>query len=156
MALDPEHENARELAYETALTEVLLRVSGSALSADPERIALLFPNPAAYVVQFRPGDENTLWVSFDGQAIEAVLRQAGQTVWGKDRPVTLVWLAVDWGRGDREIITADDPERGRDAARSIDRNRLLRQRVLDMAERRGLPIVFPLLDTADLQERQFQ
>ena len=28
-------------------------------------------------------------------------------VWGSDRPLTLVWLAVDWGQGEREIIGAD-------------------------------------------------
>lgn len=155
VALDEEDENPRELAYETALTEVLLRVSGPELSADPERIELLFPNPAAYVVQFRPGEDDTLWVSFDGDAIEAALRQAGQTVWGNDRPATLVWLAVDWGNGDREIIAADDPQQAGDTARSIDRNRLLRQRVLDMADRRGLPVLFPLMDTMDQQNVSF-
>jgi len=153
--LDEEEEDPRAIAYKTALEDVLLRVSGSELTADPERVDLLFPNPAAYVVQFRPGEDDTLWVSFDGEAVESALRQAGQTVWGSDRPLTLVWLAVDWGRGEREIIGADDPERSRDEARSINRNRLLRQRVLDIAERRGLPVVFPLLDTEDLQNVSF-
>jgi hypothetical protein len=152
---DQEEDDARGRAYEMALADVLLRVSGSELSADAEMIELLFPSPASYVVQFRPGADDTLWVSFDGEAIENTLRQAGQTVWGSDRPLTLIWLAVDWGHGEREIISADDPARSRDAARSIDRNRLLRQRVLDVAERRGLPVVFPLLDTIDLQNVSF-
>jgi hypothetical protein len=138
-----------------ALNDILLRVSGSELAADIEMVELLFPDPASYVVQFRPGDEDTLWVSFDGDAIENTLRRAGQTVWGSDRPLTLVWLAVDWGQGEREIIGADDALRSRDEARSIDRNRLLRQRVLDIAERRGLPVSFPLLDTIDLQNLSF-
>ena len=69
-----------------------------------------------------PGEDNTLWVSFDGEAIERTLREAGQTVWGIDRPLTLVWLAVDWGRGEREVIAADDPERSRDQARSRKRS----------------------------------
>ena len=153
--LDPEESDPRAAAYEMALADVLLRVSGSELANDPEMMELLFPEPASYIVQFRPGDEDTLWVSFDGEAIERVLRQAGQTVWGADRPLTLVWLAVDWGQGEREIVAADDPVRGRDESRSIDRNRLLRQRVLDMAERRGVPIAFPLLDTIDLQNVSF-
>jgi len=153
--LDQEEEDPRARAYELALADVLLRVSGSELSADLEMVELLFPDPAAYVVRFRPGADDTLWVSFDGEAIEKALRQAGQTVWGSDRPLTLVWLAVDWGQGEREIISADDPARNRDEARSIDRNRLLRQRVLDIAERRGLPVVFPLLDTVDLQNVSF-
>ena len=153
--LDQEEEDPRARAHEMALADVLLRVSGSELSADAEMVELLFPDPASYVVQFRPGADDTLWVSFDGEAIENALRQAGQTVWGSDRPLTLLWLAVDWGQGEREIISADDPSRSRDEARSIDRNRLLRQRVLDVAERRGLPVAFPLLDTIDLQNVSF-
>ena len=152
---DQEEDDPRALAYRAALAEVLLRVSGSELGLDPEMVELLFPNPASYVVQFRPGADDTLWVSFDGDAIARVLRQSGQTVWGSDRPLTLIWLAVDWGQGEREIIGADDAQRRRDEARSIDRNRLLRERVLELAERRGLPIVFPLLDTTDFQSVSF-
>jgi hypothetical protein len=155
VALDGEQGDPRQEAYKAALGEVLLRVSGTQLSSDPEMIELLFPSPASYVVQFRPGEDDTLWVSFDGEAIEQVLRQSGQTVWGGERPVTLIWLAVDWGQGDREIIAAGDPDQNRDSGRSIDRDRLLRQRVMDMAERRGLPVLFPLLDTEDQQNVTF-
>jgi hypothetical protein len=155
VVLDAEEQDPRAAAYDNALNEVLLRIAGSELSADPEMIELLFPNPAAYVVQFRPGDDDTLWVSFDGEAIERTLRSADRAVWGSDRPLTLVWLAVDWGQGEREILGADDPARDDDESRSIDRNRLLRQRVLDVAQRRGLPVVLPLLDTEDLQKISF-
>jgi len=78
--LDHEEPDPRARAYEIALADVLMRVSGSELSADTEMVELLFPNPASYVVQFRPAADDTLWVSFDGDAIEKVLRQAGQTV----------------------------------------------------------------------------
>ena len=153
--LDPDADDPRNDAYAAALVEVLLRVSGPELSSNPELIEDLFPNPAAYVTQFRPGSDESLWVSFDGQAIEATLRNAGQTIWGSDRPLTLVWLAVDWGRGEREIIAADDPNRTQQQARSIDRNRMLRERVLEVAAQRGLPLAFPLLDTTDLQSVTF-
>lgn len=155
VALDEEQGDPRSEAYKAALGEVLLRVSGTQLSSDPEMIELLFPSPASYVVQFRPGEDDTLWVSFDGEAIEQVLRQSGQTVWGSERPLTLIWLAVDWGQGDREIIAAGDPDQSRDSGRSIDRDRQLRQRVMDMAERRGLPVLFPLLDTEDQRNVTF-
>ena len=153
--LDPDEDDPRLAAYRSALAEVLLRVSGSGVFSDPELFELQFPNPASYVVQFRPGEEDTLWVRFDGNAVEEVLRRNGQPVWGSERPLTLVWLAVDWGQGEREVIGADDPERSDDEARTIDRNRLLRQRVLDVAERRGLPVAFPLLDTEDLARVTF-
>ena len=146
--IDQEEDDPRAAAYETALAVVLLRVSGGQVVDDPELFEALFPNPAAYVVQFRPGPDDTLFVSFDGEAVEAVLRNAGQSIWGSDRPLTLVWLAVDWGGGEREILGATDDER--DASRSINRNRMLRERILDFAERRGLPVAFPLLDSEDL------
>lgn len=142
-------------AYAAALVEILMRVSGSQLAANEAAVDELFPNPASYVTQFRPGSDDTLWVSFDGQAIERVLRNSGQTFWGADRPLTLVWLAVDWGQGTREIIAADDPDRTQRQSRSIDRNRMVRERLLEIAQRRGLPIAFPLLDTTDLQSVTF-
>ena len=149
--LDREADDPRADAYDAALKTVLMRVSGSDLALNEEAVAELFPNPASYVMQFRSGASDTLWVSFDGQAIEQTLRNGGQTVWGAERPLTLVWLAVDWGQGEREIVAANDPDRTQHESRSIDRNRLVRERVLDVAERRGLPLVFPLLDTTDLQ-----
>ncbi len=153
--IDEEQDNPREHAYSMALAQVLLRVSGSTLVNDAELFEALFPQPADYVVQFRPGPDDTLFVSFDGDAVEATLRAAGQTVWGSERPLTLVWLAVDWGQGEREIIGATDPDRSRDEARSINRNRMLRQRMLNFAESRGLPIQFPLLDSEDLANVSF-
>jgi hypothetical protein len=115
VALDEDSDNPRDDAYEAALIEVLTRVSGSQFSANDEAIDELFPVPAAYVTQFRPGSEDTLWVSFDGEAIERLPQQS----------------------------------------RSIDRNRMLRERVLEIAEKRGLPLAFPLLDTTDLQSVTF-
>lgn len=153
--LDKESDNPRDDAYKTALVEVLTRVSGAEFGGNMEAIDELFPLPSAYVTQFRAGAGDTLWVSFDDEAIERVLRAAGQTVWGRERPLTLVWLAVDWGQGEREIVAAGDPERTQRQGRSIDRNRLLRERVLEIAQRRGLPLVFPLQDTTDLQSVTF-
>ncbi len=149
--LDEEADDPRADAYEAALVEILGRVSGTEVAMNPELVEELFPSPASYVMQFRPGADDSLWVSFDGQAIESTLRNAGLTFWGAERPLTLVWLAVDWGQGTREIIGSDDPERTEAESRSIDRNRLLRERMLEIADKRGLPIVFPLLDTTDLQ-----
>jgi hypothetical protein len=147
--LDPGARNQREVAYETALNDVLMRVSGASLVSDPELVEALFPEPAAYVVQFQPGMDESLIVTFDGDAIEAVLRNAGQTVWGTERPLTLAWLAVDWGGGERELLGVDDPMREEDDARSIDRTELLRERLLSIAELYGLPLVLPLLDAED-------
>lgn len=148
---DPDRKNA----YRTALNQVLIRVTGTTAAAESPELAELFPNPARYVSQYRSGPDNSVIVSLDGSAIEKVLRQSGAMVWGSDRPMTLMWLAVDWGQGEREIVAADDGQRLPGASRSIDRNRLLRERVSEIAQLRGLPVVFPLLDTDDRESISF-
>ncbi|HZD51734.1 MAG TPA: DUF2066 domain-containing protein [Woeseiaceae bacterium] len=146
---------SRNAAYTDGLSQVLSRLTGLADPIASPEIAALFPDPARYVLQYWPGDDATLWISFDGPAIERALRAADVTVWGDDRPLTLVWLAVDWGGGEREIVAAGDAERSPDEQRSIDRNRLLRERVQEAALQRGLPIAFPLLDVEDLDRVSF-
>ena len=144
----------RAEAYAEALSRVLSRITGREEPLASPEIAPLFPDPARYVLQYRPGEDESLWVTFDGAALERVLRGAGVTVWGSDRPLTLVWLAVDWGQGEREIIAAGDAGT-RQPPRPQDRDRLLRERVQEAATRRGIPIAFPLLDAADLQNVSF-
>ena len=61
--LDPDADDPRNDAYAAALVEVLLRVSGPELVNNPEVIEELFPNPAAYVTQYR----RTNSVSLSGQ-----------------------------------------------------------------------------------------
>jgi len=152
---DRGESNAQNAAYRAALTEVLIRVTGSTAVVESEQMATFFPNPAQFVSRYRPGPDGTLIVSLERDAIERVLRQAGAPVWGTDRPLTLVWLAVDWGLGEREIVGADDPERLPGDARSIDRNQLLRERIQDVAGRRGIPVAFPLLDIEDMTNVSF-
>nr|MDJ0907511.1 DUF2066 domain-containing protein [Woeseiaceae bacterium] len=123
-----------------------------------EQIDVLFPEPAAFVVQFQPGQDDTLIVTFDGEAIETVLRNAGQTVWGSERPLTLVWLGIDWGGGERNILGAADapamdaPADDAETLLNADLSELLRERLLAVADRRGVPIVLPLLDAEDLEQ----
>lgn len=145
----------REEAYAEALSQVLARITGLPDPLETPGIAGLIPDPARYVLQYRPGEDDTLWVTFDGPAIERLLRSANVTVWGSDRPLTLVWLAVDWGQGEREIVAAGDPDRVAGEERSIDRNRLLRERVQEAALQRGIPLAFPLLDAQDRESVSF-
>jgi len=152
---DQQDPGARKQAYARAIGEILVRVTGSEDAAESELLQALFPNPGRYVLQFRPGDDDSLVVSLDGPAIERLLKQAGQPVWDSDRPATLVWLAVDWGGGEREIIAANEEEPTLGDSRSIDRNRLLRERIRAVAKRRGIPVVFPLVDAEDLETLSF-
>lgn len=146
--------NARRDAYEDALRVVLARVAGGTLDAG--RIEALFPDAASYVVQFQPVEREMLRVSFDGDAIESTLTRAGESFWGEDRPPTLIWLAVDWGNGERELLTSSDTlDDSVSVGEAQSRNQMLREQILAVAERRGIPVLFPLLDTDDLREVNF-
>jgi len=61
-------------------------------------------------------------------------------------------MAIDRGLGDREIVAASEDDGPRAA---LDRNRDLRDRVLSVAERRGIPLAFPLVDAEDLESISF-
>ncbi|MGH8193199.1 MAG: DUF2066 domain-containing protein [Woeseiaceae bacterium] len=153
--LEGNDTKSRDKAYASAFSQVLARVTGNVDPLQSARIAGLFPDPSHYVLQYRPGEDNTLWVTFDGNAIERILRQSNMTFWGSDRPLTLIWLAVDWGEGEREIVAAGEPVLIAGEERSIDRNRLLRERVQDAALQRGIPVAFPLLDAEDREGVSF-
>jgi len=155
VTVDPGAADSRNIAFQRALAEVLVRVTGTTAMVESEQLATLFPNPGRYVSQFRPGPDNTLIISLDGPAIETVLRQSGASIWGSDRPLTLIWIAIDRGQGEREIVAEGDQERIANDPQLIDRNRLLRERILEIAAYRGIPVLFPLLDTEDLESISF-
>ncbi|GAB4351635.1 MAG: DUF2066 domain-containing protein [Gammaproteobacteria bacterium] len=139
----------REKAIRTGFVQVLIKVTGeSRLEERPELKSLLQQAPQ-YLQQFRyekrvlptrvPGQESVesmeLHLQFDAESVNDALRRHGLPVWGDLRPTILVWLAVEEG-AKRYLVGADsDP-----AIVSV---------VTDAAERRGLPILFPLLDLED-------
>jgi hypothetical protein len=79
-----------------------------------------------------------LLVRFDAEGVNRLLREAGSSVWGENRPLILVWLALQ---------TADHPAEIADATTGP---------VPDMlkhtAKLRGLPVIFPMMDVADLSQ----
>lgn len=153
--LDGSGPDATSDAYRRGLTEVLVRVTGDAARAQSAEVSGLFPNPDRYVTRYQPGPDNSLIVTFEGRAIEQILRRAGETVWGAERPLTIIWLAIDWGRGDREVVAAIDAGRQAGGLRSIDRNRQLRERIAAAAALRGIPTVYPRLDAEDMDDLSF-
>jgi len=154
--LDQNSRDPEADANRVALIEVLVRMTGSTGIAESEELLILFPNPRAFVSQYQYGrDQNTLIVTFEGEALERVLRQTSAPIWGSDRPLTIIWLGVDWGMGQREIVGSDERTASPAANSTADRNRMLRERIETVATRRGIPIVFPLLDTEDRQRIGF-
>jgi uncharacterized protein len=130
-------EGADNAAFQAAMKTVLIRVTGRRTADEDPALAPLIANARRYVQQCRNAPDNQLWVAFDGPAIERWLTQNGQPLWGHERPVTLVLLAVQTGAQSGTVISAEDTS---DLKIAIDA----------AAAARGLPLLWP--SNADLQK----
>ncbi len=123
----------------TALRLVLVRLTGDRNAGNTTGVGALFKNAQSYVQQYRyvkhedKPEQLNLWVQFDPVSLERDIRQLGLPVWGSTRPTALVWLAVE-NAGLRSFVQADS-----------ELGRLLQRQF----ERRGIPLLFPLLDAED-------
>jgi hypothetical protein len=142
----------RAAASRSALERVLVKVSGNADIAQLPKIEPLLSNAEKLVQRYQyrtapspaPGTEDAdtstapgqlLWESFDRRTINQHLYDAGVSVWGINRPATLLWLAIEDGRH-RYLVGGD--------------NRPDVQTMLSTeAQQRGLPLNVPLLDLQD-------
>lgn len=140
--VESQADEARPDAVRQALTIVLVRVTGRReVGADPALSGLL-ESAQRYVLQFGYTAEDTLRIVFDGVALRNALLDAGQPVWGSERPAIMLWLAVDSGGGRRALIGADSDSDVVELLESV-------------AELRGVPLVLPLLDSEDLARVSF-
>lgn len=124
------HTGQNEATFREAMRDILVRVTGRRDAPELENLAPLVAQASRYVVSFRRGAGNTLAVTFDGPAIENAIDASGLAFWGSERPVTLVWLAVDRGGGRRALVKAGEVSEEKSA---VEAN----------AARRGLPLVWP-------------
>jgi Uncharacterized protein conserved in bacteria len=134
--------NERERAATAGLREVLVRISGVTQLDDYAALAEILPRASRYIEQFhyevvRDGGapQEHLVMSFSASAVENALRQVGLPFWPINRPSVLVWLVEDDVSEGKRLIN--------DTSGSVV------QGLLQAAQKRGLPLRFPLLDLED-------
>ncbi len=148
VVVDPEVEDPRQEAFERAMGEQLVRLTGRRDAAADPLLLEIITAAQRFVQRWGYADPETLAITFDGRALETELANRDQPVWGKDRPLTLVWIALDAGGGSRRLLNGreeplpDEPDGELAAA--------LLAEVTSAAQRRGVPLAFPLLDSEDL------
>jgi hypothetical protein len=139
---------ARAEGIRDAFGRVLVKVSGDrGLLTNPE-FGTLLKQASSYVQQYRyrvltvepglkvPGKfDRLLWVRFDQQAVDRLLRDSGVPVWGGTRPSMLIWLGEEQGAS-RNLV-------------SLERHAGLKSRLVQAASGRGLPLLLPLMDMED-------
>ncbi len=132
----------RNDALPNALKTVLVRVSGDSQIDQNSQIADMLNNPNQYVSEYSYQKADlgmsipwVLVVNFTPSAINQTLTQQKFSIWSKERPLMLVWLAIKDSKG--TTLMAGDSK--------VDAMSLIQHD----ADWRGLPIVFPLLDFMD-------
>lgn len=148
----------RQVALGEALRQVLIKVSGRRHPETNEVVARGLRRASRLLLAYdyrrvetetnpllpltdRPASNLLLWARFDPGAVESLLIRAGLPVWGRARPVVLLWLAVEEG-GLRYLVDQDSPHRARLAA-------------AEAARRRGLPLRLPASGADRAQGVQF-
>ena len=119
----------RAAAASDALRQVVVRLTGRRAAATDPALAGLYADARRFARTFRPAPGNQLVVAFDSDALEASLLQAGQRLWSRERPLTLVLLVSARPGAPLSLGGAADPE--------------LRRVVVNAARLRGLPLLWP-------------
>jgi len=141
-------------ATRVAMGRLLTRITGHP-DAVRELIFLnLLDKAEDFVLEIGRLNRDTLTVTFDEQSVERELRFLDQPVWGPERPLTLIWVAVDAGLGQRSILSGEISGSKNELAMT-DLDDRLRQEILGAAYARGLPVAFPLLDLEDIASLTF-
>ncbi|HJP04894.1 MAG: hypothetical protein CL799_08970 [Chromatiales bacterium] len=140
------------VAFDEALSQVLVKVTGLPELGGPGARNSLFADSARVVQRYSMLSDTEVRVEFDSKAVRNVLDRAGQPVWGRDRPLVALWLAIDAGGGQRVILAegsrtpiATDPDALERVCNDLE----------TVADQRGLPIVLPLADAQDLRQVSF-
>jgi hypothetical protein len=73
-----------------ALRQVAVRATGRRAAATASGLAPLYANARRYVETLKPAGPGLVTVGFDAASVEAQLAQAGEPLWDRDRPQTLI------------------------------------------------------------------
>ncbi|MGH1372850.1 MAG: DUF2066 domain-containing protein [Cellvibrionaceae bacterium] len=149
LVLDQSDE-ARQRAAQSALSKVLVRVSGRATLLELESIQQVLGQSQRFVEAYRyesTGDTlvqdgvelpaSRLVLNFSRSGIERLLREQQAPLWPANRPSVLVWLVKDDLSVGRELV-------------SLQAAGELAQVASQVSKLRGLPMVLPSLDLQDL------
>lgn len=161
---------ARSVALQQALAAVLVKVTGERTAGGVPALAGLIKDPGQFLQQYHyeqtqdtngngpasgvtyfdltrngalaiAGTGLVLHAKFDPDAVDQAVSAAGEPVWGRERPATLVWLALQ-DTANRTILSAAG-------------NPAVVQAMNAVATQRGVPLIFPAMDAKDQQAIAF-
>ena len=152
VAPDPAAADQRAAAIETAMARLLVRVTGSRNAPLDPALSPMLADAGRYLASYGLDRQRQPQVGFLRSQVDQALTAAGMPVWGPERPLTLLWIAVDDGLGGRALLGANEanPIEGMPSPAMAASLKVRRTELTAVADERGLPIALPLLDLEDL------
>lgn len=140
-------EAERARGIQTALEDVLIKLTGDVEMKGSARIAPLLDNAASFVQNFSYEDRmkdlpvrdeqgtrdrpHLLRIVFDKEKLDAAMREAGLKIWPDGRPRIAVWLGVKQSNGSY-VLSREGPQ-----------GYGQREAIMSAAARRGVPVILP-------------
>jgi len=151
---DPTAADQRAAATEAAFAGLLVRVTGNRYAALDPQLQALIHDAKGYLNSYGEDRQGRAQVGFNGARVQAALTTLNVPAWGSERPLTLLWIAVDDGEGGRAQLPANDlPADVTPALAEL--LTMIRAELAAVADERGLPILLPLLDAEDMSAATF-
>jgi hypothetical protein len=144
----PNTPNRQREVDRLGLTQLLTRITGRRDAANAPELAPLIESASTLVTSRSRIDRERDSVGFNAAAIADALTRANWPIWGAERPLTLLWMAVDFGDGQRALMGAT-PATDEWSPELALLMMQLREELEAVASERGLPLTYPLLDLED-------
>ena len=106
---DPAARDQRAAGIRAAMAQLLVRVTGSRNAPLDPAAQRLLSAPDEFLSSYGLDRQGRAVVGFQRGPVERVLDGLGLPVWGPERPLTLLWVAIDDGADDG---AASDGARG--------------------------------------------
>jgi hypothetical protein len=142
----------RSAAEQAAMARLLIRVTGSRNAPLDPTLQPMITNPKQYLTSYGLDRQSRALVGFSRSQVDRALSGLGMPVWGPERPLTLLWVAIEDGAGGRALLGANvATEPGVETTPALTALiTAVRTEIELAADERGLPIAWPLLDLQDL------
>ncbi len=140
-------QQAYQQALLAAFKEVVVRSSGTQRALEAFYVQESYKKVASFIrtYEYQPLPKSDdpeapkllLVFHFDSNAIRRLLQDAAVPMWSGSQPVTLMWIAYEDNYERKVLSTGTKPEDD------------IKQLVMQQVQRRGLPVVLPLMDLED-------
>lgn len=141
--IDNQSSRQQKKAARSALEKVLVKISGNRQLLESADVKRYLSKAEDFLLSYqfeRTNNQLKYNAEFDVDKVESIIRSTGFPLWGKYRPDTLIWLAVEEQASVQRRLISDDI------------NEALVNTALVSAKSRGIEVSFPVLDLTDIQQ----